>query len=235
MAPHLQTIRKAGVMAFWLGVEDMTATLVKKGQSVDKTVEAFRLLGAVGIMPIPMLMHHDGQPLYTRGSQYGLINQVGLLRKAGAVDVQVLVITPAPGSRGYEGTFTSGQVLASAGGKKVRPYMMDGNYVVACAKERPWRMQMKVALSLAYFYNPLRFLVALIRPKSKRYLVDAIMQLSGMLGLLKTLPRMAAWALRLACGKLSRQYSPPVTRLPMRGAGGDPASHAIAPIVNAKP
>ena len=42
---------------------DMTATLVKKGQSVDKTSEAFRLMRDVGICPMPMMMHHDSQPL----------------------------------------------------------------------------------------------------------------------------------------------------------------------------
>ena len=58
-------IRKSGCRALWLGVEDMTATLIKKGQSVgvDKTTEAFQLLRGAGICPIPMMMHHDSQPL----------------------------------------------------------------------------------------------------------------------------------------------------------------------------
>ena len=46
----------------------MTATLVNKGQSVDKTTEAFRLLRDAGICPMPMMMHHDSQPLYSRGT-----------------------------------------------------------------------------------------------------------------------------------------------------------------------
>ena len=44
MNDHLPLVREAGCRALWLGVEDMTATLVKKGQSVDKTTEAFRAL-----------------------------------------------------------------------------------------------------------------------------------------------------------------------------------------------
>src|SRR5262249_33954817 len=59
---HLPLVRTAGVRALWLGVEDMTATFVRKGQSVDKTSEAFRLLQGHGINPMPMMMHHDSQP-----------------------------------------------------------------------------------------------------------------------------------------------------------------------------
>ena len=77
MKEHLPLVREAGCRALWLGVEDMTATLVKKGQSVDKTTEAFRVLGDAGICPMPMMMHHDSQPLYSRGSNYGLLNQIG--------------------------------------------------------------------------------------------------------------------------------------------------------------
>src|SRR6476661_1116609 len=43
MKEHLPLIRKSGCLALWLGVEDMTATLVNKGQSVDTTSESFRL------------------------------------------------------------------------------------------------------------------------------------------------------------------------------------------------
>jgi len=131
MADQLRLVRKAGVRALWLGVEDMTATLVNKGQSVEKTTQVFRLLRQRGISPMAMMMHHDSQPLYTRKSHYGLLNQVALLRKAGAVDMQVLMITPAPGSKIYEQTFRSGMVYRSAAGRVVEQYMMDGNYVVA--------------------------------------------------------------------------------------------------------
>jgi radical SAM superfamily enzyme YgiQ (UPF0313 family) len=44
MKEHLPLIRESGCRALWLGVEDLTATLVKKGQSADKTTEAFRAL-----------------------------------------------------------------------------------------------------------------------------------------------------------------------------------------------
>src|SRR4029450_5141337 len=70
---HLPLIRESGCRALWLGVGDLTATLGKKGQSADKTLEAFRALRAAGICPMPMMMHHDTQPLYSRGSNYGLL------------------------------------------------------------------------------------------------------------------------------------------------------------------
>ena len=111
MKEHLPLVRKAGCRALWLGVEDMTATLVNKGQSVNKTTEAFRLMREAGICPMPMMMHHDSQPLYSPGTNYGLLNQVHLLRKAGAVSLQVLMMTPSPGTKLYEETFEKRLVL----------------------------------------------------------------------------------------------------------------------------
>jgi hypothetical protein len=151
---HLPLIRKAGCRALWLGVEDMTATLVNKGQSVDKTSESFRLMRAAGICPMPMMMHHDSQPLYSPGTNYGLLNQIKLLRKAGAVSLQVLMMTPSPGTKLYEGTHTDGLVLKSVGGRDVAPYMYDGNYVIASKHKRPWRNQLNMLLGYLYFYNP---------------------------------------------------------------------------------
>src|SRR3954470_3196206 len=99
MKEHLPLIHDSGCRALWLGVEDLTATLVNKGQSAGKTVEAFQLLRGAGICPMPMMMHHDAQPLYSRGTTYGLLNQIKVLRKAGAVSLQVLMLTPAAGSK----------------------------------------------------------------------------------------------------------------------------------------
>ncbi len=83
MREHFELVRAAGVRALWLGVEDMTATLVKKGQTVDKTREVFQAMHRARILPMPMIMHDDSQPLVTRKSARGLINQVQQLRSAG--------------------------------------------------------------------------------------------------------------------------------------------------------
>ncbi|GMU20701.1 MAG: hypothetical protein AMXMBFR13_07970 [Phycisphaerae bacterium] len=224
---HLPLVRHAGVRALWLGVEDMTATLVKKGQNVDKTSQAFRLLQSHGINPMPMMMHHDSQPLYTPGKPYGLINQARLLRKAGAISLQVLMITPATGSKTYEEGYSSGLVYESVGGRRVEQHMLDANYVIASRHPRPWRKQFNIMLAYTYFYNPLRFLKALVRPKSKLYLADAGMQVIGMMGLVRTIRRTLGWALRLRGGRIVRQTKPPASKLPMRSVNGGAASHAL--------
>ncbi len=224
---HLADVRRAGVRALWIGVEDMTATLIKKGQSVDKTTEAFRLLRERGLCPIPMMMHHDQQPLYTRGSSYGLVNQVGLLRKAGAVGLQVLMITPATGSKLYTEAFTSGLAYESVGGKRVEPHMLDGNYVVASQHQQPWRKQFNIMAAYLYFYNPLRFLIALVRPNSRLYLADAGLQVAGMWGLAQTVRRTLGWALRLVRGPIRRKTNVPASKIPMRSVDGGAASHAL--------
>lgn len=163
---HLPVVRRAGLMAVWLGVEDLTASLVKKGQDRDKTLEAFRLLRENGIMPVPMMMHHDGQPLVTWRSQYGLLNQLRTLRRAGAMYTQVLMLTPAPGSKWYAPTFTSGLAFEKVGDQSIAPRIVDGNYVVASEHPRPWLKQLNLLAGYTYFFNPLRFLGALVWSKS---------------------------------------------------------------------
>lgn len=224
---HMGHIRAAGVRALWLGVEDMTATLVRKGQGQNKTLEAFRLLQRHGICPMPMMMHHDDQPLYSRGTHYGLLNQARLLRKAGAVSLQVLMMTPATGSRLYHETFASGMVYEEVAGRKVEPRMMDANFVVASRHPHPWRKQLNIMAAYLYFYNPLRFFWALIRPKSRLYLADALAQLLGMVGTVHTIGRTLGWALRLRRGPLVRRMQPPRSSIPMRDVEGGLASHAL--------
>jgi radical SAM superfamily enzyme YgiQ (UPF0313 family) len=228
MKEHLPLARKAGCRALWLGVEDMTATLVNKGQSVNKTTEAFQLMRAAGICPMPMMMHHDSQPLYSPGTNYGLLNQVNLLRKAGAVSLQVLMLTPSPGTKLYEGTFEKGLVLESAGGRKALPYMYDGNYVVASSHARPWRKQVNLLLGYAFMYNPLWLAVALWPRKSKVGLKPAGMQIVGMIGLTQNIRRTSGWALRMMFGRIRRLAEPPRGSIQMCSVSGDPPAHARA-------
>src|SRR5688572_130427 len=226
MKEHLPLIRKAGCRALWLGVEDMTATLVNKGQSVGKTAEAFHAMRDAGICPMPMMMHHDSQPLYSPGTNYGLLNQIKLLRKAGAVSLQVLMMTPSAGTKLYEGTFTDGLVLKRVGGREVRPYMYDGNYVIASKHARPWRKQLNMLVGYCYFYNPLWLLMAALRHKTKVGGKPAWMQVIGMLGLIQTIRRTSGWALRLMFQKIERLSQPPASAIPMRGPRGEEATHA---------
>ncbi len=230
MRDHLPTVRRAGVRALWLGVEDMTATLVKKGQSVETTLEALRLLQRNGICAMPMMMHHDSQPLLSRGPRpYGLLNQVHLLRRAGAVDLQVLMLVPATGSKLYTRTYTSGMAYESVAGRRVTEAMLGGNFVVASHHPQPWRKQLNLLAAYLYFYNPLRFLLALVRPKSRLYLADAVLQVMGMRGVLLTARRTLGWTLRLMWGPIRRKSAPPASPIPMRAVGGGPAAHALPP------
>ncbi len=224
---HLPAVRHAGVRALWLGVEDMTATFVKKGQSVDRTTESFQLLQRHGICPMPMMMHHDTQPLLTRNGPYGLLNQVRLLRKAGAISLQVLMMTPATGSKLYESAFTDGLVYDSVAGRKVEQHMLDANYVVASEHPMPWRKQFNIMAAYLYFYNPLRFMWGLVRPRSKLYLADSGMQAIGMWGTTQTIRRTLGWALRLRRGDIVRKTDIPASPIPMRSVEGAAASHAL--------
>ncbi|MBN1942966.1 MAG: radical SAM protein [Phycisphaerae bacterium] len=225
-AGRLELVRRAGFRALWIGVEDMTGLLVKKGQTPDKTARAFTLLRKHGIAPMPMMMHHDEQKLLTPGRPVGLLNQVHLLQRAGASSLQVLMITPSPGSKLFEQTYTSGMVFDRAGGRTLRPYMMEGVHVCASLHPQPWRKQLNILLAYAWFYNPLRLIRAL-RPGNRLGGIDAGMQALGMWGLLKTLRRVSGWTLRLLAGPIRRRRTPPRNELPMRAPDGAKAAHAL--------
>src|SRR5204863_8309118 len=122
----LPLCREGGLRAIWFGIEDMTAELVKKGQSPEKTKKLFEVLNNHGIAPMSMMMHHDGQPLASRGNLYGLINQVNFLRKSGSASVQVTILTPSVGSKGYEEPYENGMVIEEANGNKVDDHHYDG-------------------------------------------------------------------------------------------------------------
>ena len=225
---HVKLMRRGGLRAVWMGVEDMTATLVKKGQSVDKTSEAFGLLVANGINAMPMMMHHDSQPLYTRGRPYGLLNQVNILRKAGAVSLQCLMLSPAVGSKLYVETWSSGLAYQTLGGEKIGPHYLTGAHVIASRAEKPWQKQWNMLLAYLFFYNPVRLVWALAFPKNRRlWLSDAGMQVLGMVGLALTVRRTAAWGQRLKRQRIVRGTRPPSSALPMRSASGEAAPHAL--------
>jgi hypothetical protein len=204
----------------------MTATLVKKGQSEDKTIEAFKLLVQAGICPNPMMMHHDSQPLYSRGSNYGILNQVSQLRKAGAMSLQVLMLVPALGSNLYNETYDSGQAFDAVAGRPVERWMHDGNYVIASHAKRPWVKQINIWLAYMMFYNPVNLARALWNHKGPLGDRPAAMQLVGMIGLTQNIRRTFGWMLRLATGRFQRATAPPTSAIRLRSADGTSASHA---------
>jgi radical SAM superfamily enzyme YgiQ (UPF0313 family) len=231
MKDHLPMIRKAGIRALWIGVEDMSGALVRKGQGEDETTKAFGLLRDQDICAMPMMMHHDDQPLMTRGTNAGLLNQIRQLQKAGASSLQVLMITPSPGSKLYIPTHTSGMVFESVGGKVAEPYLTDGNYVVASKLDRPWRKQFNILLAYLWFYNPIRMLWLACKVKNRLWGMDVGMQVFGSLGVLQNIRRTFFWGIRLMVGKITRRLKPLSNRIKMRAPDGGRAAHDLAQAV----
>ncbi|MFW6133602.1 MAG: B12-binding domain-containing radical SAM protein [Planctomycetota bacterium] len=226
MAPHLPLVRLAGFRALWLGVEDLSGKLIRKGQDADKTTKAFALLRSYGIAPNPMLMHHDEQQLYTTSDASGLLNQVRLLDKAGAATVQVLMMTPSAGSKLFEPTYRSGVVISSAAGRPVTPRMYDGNYVIATKREDAWRRQWNLLAAYALFYNPLRIFRVLARP-GRKLVMDVGAAIWGAVGLWWNIAHTVGWSVRLALGPVRRMRRPPQSALPVRSPDGGQSSHAL--------
>ena len=218
----LGAARKSGLRAIWFGIEDMTATLIKKGQSVNKTAELFGLLNQVGICPMPMLMHHDSQPLYSRKGMYGLLNQVSHLRRSGARSMQVTVLTPAVGTRSFDGTHHDGLVFDRVGGDRVRQHQFDGNHTVASSRPDPWRTQLNTLVAYAWHYNPINLLRVLRQPREPLTIAGIYDQIGGMISLLPTAAESIRWAYRLWRGPITRTKAPPGPKLALVAVTASP-------------
>jgi len=196
--------RDAGLQAIWIGVEDMTGELVKKGQSVDKTGRLFRELAQLGIAPMPMMMHHDGQPFRSdKGSMYGLANQIHYLRKAGAISVQVTFLTPATGSQLYEGTYNDGMVIRRAGDERTEDRHYDGNYCVATHDPQPLQKQWNILKGYATFYNPLHLLQSIFQ-FDRLWSFRVIYQILGNLGVVWSYLQTKPWTKGLKNGPIEK-------------------------------
>jgi radical SAM superfamily enzyme YgiQ (UPF0313 family) len=211
----LQLCRDGGLRAIWFGIEDMTAELVKKGQSPDKTKRLFEILNRLGICPMAMMMHHDGQPLASRGNLYGLLNQVNFLRKAGSVSVQVTILIPSVGSKGYEEPYEKGMVIAQAGNQKLEDYQYDGNHCIATEDANPWRKQFNLYLGYASFYNPMNMVRAMANWKDPLWSYRVMYQAYGMTGLVRSLVQGWGWLSSLYRGPVQKMNAVPRRRLEM--------------------
>jgi radical SAM superfamily enzyme YgiQ (UPF0313 family) len=227
----LPLCRAGGLRAIWFGIEDMTAELVKKGQSPEKTKTLFELLNRLGICPMPMMMHHDGQPLYTPGQLYGLLNQVHFLRKTGSVSLQVTILTPSVGSKGYEEPYRDGLVIGQAGTKRLEDYQYDGNHCIATADPNPWRKQLNVYLAYASFYNPVNFVRAAANWKDPAWYMRVMYQTYGMAGLVQSLGTSWKWIWNLYKGPIQKLAEVPRPRLPVIA----PPTIAAAPAPRPQP
>jgi radical SAM superfamily enzyme YgiQ (UPF0313 family) len=209
----MPAMRAAGLRALWFGIEDLTGTVVKKGQAGTKTAEVFAAMLEYGLCPMPMMMHHDGQPLYTRGRLYGLYNQVRYLRKHGAISVQITALTPAVGTNFFDKPYTDGIVFKTVGGRRVDEAQFDGNHVVASNEPRPWLKQLNLIFGYAAFYNPISLLGAMLRPKRRLAGADMGMQCIGMAATAKTAIDSFRWSWRLWRGPIEPCQVVPGPRL----------------------
>jgi radical SAM superfamily enzyme YgiQ (UPF0313 family) len=229
----LPLCRDGGLRAIWFGIEDMTAELVKKGQSPEKTKKLFEVLNSHGICPMAMMMHHDGQPLASRGNLYGLMNQVNFLRKSGSVSVQVTILTPSVGSKGYEEPYVKGMVIGQAGDHIVEDYQYDGNHCIATDDPQPWKKQLNVYLAYANFYNPLNFVKAITSWKDPLWTYKVFYQTYGMIGLVKSFVKGWDWLKNLYQGPIKKLSDVPRRRLLMVPPPVTP--QAVATMVQCQP
>ena len=208
----LPVCREGGLQAIWFGIEDMTAELVKKGQSPEKTKDLFDIMNKQGICPMAMMMHHDGQPLYSKGELYGIINQVNFLRKTGAVSAQITILTPSVGSKAYEEPFQQGMVIDEANGNKVKDHHFDGNHCIATNDPSPCRRQLNMYLAYASFYNPLNFARAIVNWKDPVWKIRVLYQALGMIGLVRSFKNGSGWLKSLYFGPVRKKDMVPQKR-----------------------
>jgi radical SAM superfamily enzyme YgiQ (UPF0313 family) len=225
----LPLCREGGLRGIWFGIEDMTAELIKKGQSPEKTRELFKVLNSHGICPMSMMMHHDGQPLVSRGNLYGLLNQVDFLRRSGSVSVQVTILIPSVGSKGYQEPFKEGMVISRAGNVKVEDHHYDGNHCIATKDPHPWRKQLNLYLAYASFYNPLNFARTILKWNDPARTVRIIYQLYGMAGLVRSMMTGWKWVRSLITGPIEKTTVAPHCRLEMVSVEHSKAPKPAAP------
>lgn len=211
----LPVCRDGGLRGIWFGIEDMTAELVKKGQSPEKTKHLFEILNGYGICPMSMMMHHDGQPLVSRGNLYGLLNQVNFLRRSGSISVQVTILTPSVGSKGYEEPYNDGMVIAQAGNQKIEDHHYDGNHCIATHDSQPWKKQLNIYLAYASFYNPLNFVRTILKWDDPIRNLRLAYQIMGMAGIVKSMASGWKWVFNLMTGPIKKFTAPPRCRLEM--------------------
>lgn len=202
---------KGGLRAIWFGIEDMTGQLIKKGQSAEKVEELFPLMRRWGVWPMPMLMHYQGQPFYTRGSLRGIANQVSYLEKHGAGSVQITFLIPAVGTKMYEEPFLDGKVARKIGNLAVEDRFYDGQHVVACEPKEAFRHQLQLLGAYAVFYNPVNLAkkILQLRDRMKRY--DVLLQMFGMAGLLRSIWRMRRWLWNQGLQPIEVHDAPPAS------------------------
>ncbi len=213
----LPLAKAGGLAAIWFGIEDITAALVNKGQTENKTTELFELLHEIGIEPATMMIHSDTQPLHSKnGDLSGLLDQARFLFEQGAVSYQCTYLGPAIGTRDLEPAAVAGAVFKRIGDRNIPQAFQDGNHVVASLHPQPWHQQLNVLRAYGAFYNPLNTLRALLRIRRDSLGPRRLLfQIIGQIGLCFTAPRLLKWAWQLKRGPIEVYKGLEEARIPM--------------------
>lgn len=213
-------LRKGGVRAIWFGIEDLTKTLVKKGQSVEKTEKLFKLLDNNGIYPMPMLMHHDGQKFTGDEKNLGLRDQIEFLRSCGAKTIQVTYLTPSTGSKDEDRDFLSGKVFRKVGNLVIEDRHFDGTHVVSTGEADVLERQRNIINAYYSFYNAKNFIKELVasflRGEAFSKYNSAWFQLMGIKAARITKRGLKEYIDALSTGKFERYDSPPTSQIPIK-------------------
>jgi radical SAM superfamily enzyme YgiQ (UPF0313 family) len=217
----LPVARKAGLRAIWFGIEDLTAELINKGQKPEVTSELFPILHEHRILPMAMMMYHEGQPFRTKESLYGLANQVEFLRRAGAASLQCTVHVPLVGTREFENSYDSGRVMERIGGRPITEADLDGNHVLMAGERPPWVRQLALLGGYFSFYNPLNLLRALSHRGTPLWKERAALQAVGFLATIRTGLALLPYLVRLVLQKPSfHTRAPAASAVPVQLAPG---------------
>jgi len=220
-------MRSGGLRAIWFGIEDLTAELVKKGQTPEKTIRLFNKMIENGISPMPMMMHFDGQPLKTNSSLEGILDQVEFLRNHGAQSIQVTYNTPSIGSKDYFEHFERGKVLEQIGDLKVGWKFFDGNHVISTIHDDILDRQKHLMACYEKFYNLKNSIIALFdyikaRTSGNRFVKDIsdvalTLQLYGRKGMRISKKNLKQWLENLETKIYKFTNQVPESQIPIMG------------------
>lgn len=222
-----------GLNTLWFGIETFNTSDLDKGQNTERTEEVFAALRRQGIGPMAMTILFEGQQWRGNATHpFGIAETMTMLDRCGASYMQMTHISPSPGSRFYEGHFTSGEVLAEAGAYQIDDRFFDGNRVIldfsrgkdprSCA-----RRQLLILGAYWKFYGPLRLLRLIgryLREPTALRSQDVRMCAIGMAQTAVSTMRYAPWVLALWRGPWRQYAATPELKAPIR------SSQAIRPM-----
>ena len=216
-ADLLRSAAEAGLKTIYFGIEDLSANLINKGQTAEKTVDLFRELHRWEIEAYAMMIHHDDQPLWSRDPQrLGVMNQAKMLYDWEAIGYHTTYITPSMGARNVEQMFGAGEVLAEVAGRKIPEAFYDGNHVIASRHRRLWWRQIQLWLAYLTFYNPYHFAKLLAKDLRNRHQRRRFKwQLVGGSMIIPSILKEIPFTLSLLFGKQRRHQQTPARCLPM--------------------